>query len=400
LSSRLRQVSTVSVTTDRDLYITPFGDTIENELRVVANTRSEITLAPTDVLTAGFEYNREQFEDTFVIGPDSNPFVLPRTTLGFFAEDRWRPSDRWSLTAGVRVDDILTAALLPDPTAPRPLIPANSVAQMNPRGSAAYLLRRASSQSTWGATRLHASGGTGIRAPNGFELAFTNNPALKPERSTTTDVGVEQRFLQDRATVDVTYFYSRFKDQIVTLGGSLQNLSTFSSDNLNNSQAQGIEFSTHLQPTRRLTIAGQYTWMDSEVLALDGSTLAATPFRPGQPLFRRPRNSASYDVTWERGRFRLNTNGYARGSVLDIEPNFGAFACTLGLPCLFTNKGYVLANASFSVQTTRNVEFYGQLNNLLNQKYEDVLGYPAYHLNFMGGIRLRFSPERGAAHRP
>jgi outer membrane receptor protein involved in Fe transport len=391
-ASRLRQVSTVSVTTDRYYFTSPFGDSFANNLKIVANTRSEITLARTDQLVAGFEYNREDYKNTFVAGANNIPFVLPRTSLAPFVENRWSPSRRWTLTTGLRVDDILTYAL--------PTLPASTVVQVNPRGAIGYLLRQGGSQSAWGATRLHASGGTGIRPPDGFELGFTNNPHLKPERSITTDVGIEQRLFGDRAVADVTYFYNRFKDQIVSLGGAFPNLSTFSSDNLNNSRAQGIEFSLHVQPIRSLEISGQYTWTDTEILALDGSTLAIDPFQVGQPLIRRPRNAGSYDVTWRRGRFRLNSNAYARGSVLDLEPNDGAFACTFEPQCLFPNHGYVLVNAGFGIRAFHEVELFGQLNNLLDQKYEEVLGFPAYRFNFMAGIRLNFSTESSASKRP
>ncbi len=384
-SSRVRQVTAVSVTSDRFYFISPFGDSFERDFRVAANTRSEITLAPTDVLVAGFEYNREQYQDTFVADAGNNPFVLPRTILRYFAENRWNPAGRWTIAAGIRVDDIRTDSLPPDAFGERPLLPPSSIVQVNPRIAVGYLLRQAASQSFWGATRLHASGGTGIRPPNGFELGFTDNPHLKPERSITADAGIEQRLYRDRVVVDVTYFYNRFKDQIVTLGGSLQNLSTFSSDNLNNSRAQGVEFSVRARPLRSLEVSGQYTWMDATILALDGSTLAQTPFQVGQPLIRRPRNAGSYDVTWQRGRLRLNSNGYARGEVLDLEPNDGAFACTLGLPCLFRNHGYILVNAGFGVRTFRDVEVFGQLNNLLNQKYEEVLGFPRVPPEFHGG---------------
>ena len=404
ITSRWKQVSTVSVTTDRYLFSSPFGDSFTKNLRVVANTRGEITLAPTDVFVAGFEYNQERFENTFVANADNNPFVLPRTSLAYFAENRWTPGKRWSVTTGIRVDDIRTHSLPADAFGERPLLPASSVVKVNPRAAVAYLLRRSGTQARWGATRLHASSGTGIRPPNGFDLGFTDNPHLKPELSITTDVGVEQRLFRDRAVVDVTYFYNRFKDQIVSVGGAA--ISTFTSDNLNNSRAQGLELSARVQATRSLEISAEYTRLDSAILALDGTTLAQTPFQVGQPLIRRPANSGSYDVTWQRGRLRLNSNGYARGWVLDNEPNLGFGACSPAtasspaVPCLFRNHGYVLANAGFSVRTIHNVEIFGQINNLLNQKYEEVLGYPAYHLNFMSGIRFSFPSEKGGSRRP
>ena len=90
-------------------------------------------------------------------------------------------------------------------------------AKFNPRVAAAYMLRESHGGAMDG-TRLHASFGTGIRPPDGFNLAFTNNPHLKPETSISFDAGIEQRFFQGKAVLDATYFNNHFKDQIVTLG--------------------------------------------------------------------------------------------------------------------------------------------------------------------------------------
>jgi len=79
--------------------------------------------------------------------------------------------------------------------------------------------------------------------------------------------------------------------------------------------------------------------------------------------------------------------------VFDVEPNDGTFACVLGLSCLFRNKGYVLANVGFAYTLPAGVEIYGRLNNFLNQKYEESLGFPALHLNFLAGIKFRI-PSR------
>lgn len=135
-------------------------------------------------------------------------------------------------------------------------------------------------------------------------------------------------------------------------------------------------------------------------MALAGTNnLALAPFQVGQQLIRRPRNSAFYDVSWHRRGLTLNTTAYIRGQVLDIEPNYGTFTCVpfsqggFGLPCLFTNKGYTRADAGFSYRLGPGVEIYGRLNNLLNQKYEESLGYPALHINFLAGARFSFPTE-------
>jgi outer membrane receptor protein involved in Fe transport len=297
------------------------------------------------------------------------------------------------MITGVRFDNLRTNSLPPDAFGSRPYIPATSIVKANPRISVSYIAQQGDSQTAIGGTRLHSSFGTGIRPPDGFELAFTNNPELKPERSVSFDAGVEQRLFASRAVVDLTYFYNRFQDQIVTLGGSMTNLSSYRSANLKNSRAQGLETSFRIQPLQSLEIGGQYTFLDTAVLALDGASQANTPYQVGQQLLRRPRHSGSYNVTWHHRNLTLNTNAYIRGATLDVDPSFGLSACSLGLPCFFNNKGYTRVDAGFSYRLLRGVEMYGRLNNLLNQKYEEVFGYPALHLNFLAGMKFSFPAE-------
>jgi outer membrane receptor protein involved in Fe transport len=388
-SSRFRQVTTGSASTNDYYFRSPYGDSYSNNLRGVLNTRSEVAVSNTDFLVAGFEYNREQVEDTYITDSNGVPFVLPRSSLAVFAENRWSPTRRLYLATGFRVDDLRTHSLPADDYANRPLLPPSTVLKVNPRVSAAYMLRQSHGGAMDG-TRLHASFGTGIRAPDGFNLAFTNNPHLKPETSISFDTGIEQRFFQGKAALDLTYFHNHFKDQIVTLGGALTNLSSFTSGNLGNSRAQGAEISFHLNPLRSLQMSVEYTRDNTEVLSLNGSSLALAPLQVGQPLVLQPRDSAGYNLTWRHGNLMLNTHAYIRGSVLDVEPNYGLGACRLGLPCLFTNKGYVRVDGGFSYRLPAGVEIYGRLDNLLDQKYEEVLGYPSLPLNFLAGFRISF----------
>jgi outer membrane cobalamin receptor len=396
-SPRFRQVTSSTITTDRYYFRTPFGDEFTHNLRGVFNTRSEVLVSNQDFLVGGFEYNREQVKDTYIDDASGSPFLLPRTTLAYFLENRWVPVRSLTVTAGVRADDIRTSALPSDESDGRPAIPATSVVQVDPHLSVAWVAHPSSS-STIGALRLHSSFGTGIRAPSGFELAFTNNPLLKPERSLSFDAGAEQRLFQDRAAVELTYFYNRFKDEIVVLGGSLTNLSSFVSANLGNAQAQGLEASVRVRPTAALRLEGGYTFMPTSILALDGANQALAPFAVGQPLIRQPRTSGFYSLAWAHRRLTLETSSYVRGHDLDIEPNLGTYACEPaplgpGLPCLFENKGYVKMDGGFSYRVHRGLELYGRLYNVLDRHYEEVFGYPALPLNFAVGFRLTLPAE-------
>jgi outer membrane cobalamin receptor len=393
LSSRFQQVTTVSVSTDRITIFSPSeGNSFTDNLRVVANSRSEIAVSSRDTLVVGFEYDRDQFKNLFVEGASDLPFLLGRNSYAFFAENRWNPSDRWFINAGVRVDDIQTDSVPVNNDTGQPGIPANTLAKVTPRISAAYVARQGDGDGFFGGTRLHASFGTGFRAPDGFELAFTNNPALKPEESISYDAGIEQRMAHDRAILDVTYFYNKFTDQIVTTGNLPTN---FDSENIGKSRAWGLETTVRIHPIQSLEFSGSYTWMNTAILALDGFTEPVDPFTVGEPLLRRPRNAAGFNATWTKKRLMLNLNGTIRGAVLDVEPNDGTFACELMLPCLFRNHGYELLNTGFAYRLPRGIEVYGRLNNFLNQKYEEALGFPSLRLNFMAGIKIQIPTAGG-----
>ncbi len=399
-SARFQQVSTVSVSTDRITFISPSeGNFFTNNLRVVANTRSEIAVSSKDTLVAGFEYDRDTYKNSFVEGAGDSPFLLGRNSYAFFAENRWTPSDRWFINMGLRVDDLQTDSVPLNNDTGQPGIPANTLAKVTPRISAAYLVRESDADGFFGATRLHASFGTGFRAPDGFELAFTNNPALQPEESISYDAGVEQRMAQGRAILDVTYFYNYFKDQIVSTGNLPTN---FDSENIGRSRAWGVETTVRIHPFRSFEFSGSYTWMNTAILALGGFTEPSDPFTVGEPLLRRPRNAAGFNATWTKKRLMLNMNGTIRGAVLDVEPNDGTFACQVINPitmlpfqCLFRNHGYELMNAGFAYQFPKGIEIFGRLNNFLNQRYEEAFGFPSLRLNFMAGFKFQI-PTAGS----
>jgi outer membrane receptor protein involved in Fe transport len=392
-TSRFQQVTTVSVSTDRITFFSPTeGNSFTNNLRVVANTRSEIAVSAKDTLVAGFEYDRDSFKNLFVEGTNDLPFTLGRNSYAFFAENRWTPADRWFINVGVRVDDLQTDSVPFNTNAGQPGIPANTLTKLTPRISAAYVARQEDGDGFFGGTRLHASFGTGFRAPDGFELAFTNNPALKPEESISYDAGVEQRMAHDRAILDVTYFYNYFKDQIVSTGNLPTN---FDSENIGRSRAWGVETTVRIHPFRSFEFSGSYTWMNTAILALGGFTEPSDPFTVGEPLLRRPRNAAGFNATWTKRRLMLNMNGTIRGAVLDVEPNDGTFACELMLPCLFRNHGYELLNTGFAYQLPKGIEIYGRLNNFLNQRYEEAFGFPSLRLNFMAGFKIQIPTAGG-----
>ena len=321
---------------------------------------------------------REEVNNTYITDASFEVFPLRRRDVAAYVENRF-DFGRLTVNAGLRAEFIHTPSIPTDGYS-RPFFPENNVSKINPKLAAAYTLPVG--------TRVHASFGLGVRPPTGFELAYTNNPALKPERTRSFEAGVEQSLWHNRLALDATYFYNRFYDLIVTLGGSLSALSRFQSDNIANSRAQGAELSARLRPARWVFLGGNYTRLNTQILSLDGSSgLAPRPFSPGQQLIRRPADSGSVVATFTRGRVTADATGYFRGTTLDVEPSYGA---TNGL---FSNPGFSNVGINLNVGLGRGVTAYGNLRNALNRHYEEVYGFPSPRLNFVAG--LKWSLGRG-----
>jgi outer membrane cobalamin receptor len=329
--------------------------------------------------TTGAELSRERAGSSFITDGVA-PIEVERDLLGVFAEAR-AEHGRLSLQAGVRSERISRDALGGNPTAftPRPDFPRDVVVSVNPRVSAN--VRLADAGTRW--TRLRANAGTGIRPPSAFEIAFTDNPGLRPERSRSLDGGVEQGLLAGRLVVDTTYFWNDFDDMIITVGRSLADTSRYVSDNLSNARTQGLETTVAGRPAAALTIRAGYVWQRTRILAVDGgSGRAPTPFRTGDRLLRRPGHSGFVDAMVRHDRvsgfFRLD----GRGQSLDIDPSFGASGG------LFDNPGYTVADAGLAVDLTRRLQFHLRATNLFNRGYEEILGFPGLGRGLMGGVRV------------
>ncbi len=372
LSSRVRLELFGAFFLNNNGFISPYGFSFNKDLRAQFEARAIVRVTRYYTAAFGASGGTEQVTNSYITDASYDAFPVRRRDEAVYLENRFEFGGRFFLNAGVRVEFLRTAAI-PSDGYSRPYFPAQTISSANPKLAGAYVLGR---------TRFHASFGTGIRPPGGFDLAYTDNPALKPERTLGADAGVERRLFHDWLALDATWFRNRYRDQIVILGGSLTRLSHFQSGNLANSLAQGAEFSARLRPASWIFVEGSYTLLKTEILALNGAPgLAQPPFQVGQELIRRPANSGAVTASIRRGKASINVSGVFRGSVLDVEPTYGA---TGGL---FRNPGYADVGIGLNYALGRGVTAYGNLRNALNRRYEEVFGYPSPRLNFVAGMK-------------
>lgn len=353
--------------------------------RLNARVQADVVIASHVDLSAGFELQRECAGSTYITGAAFQMVPVERSVAAYFAEARAHWADRVFVTGGLRVDDIRRNALEGDPNgfAPRPPFAADTVVSANPKISAAWFVRSASGSFT----KLRGAAGTGIRPPDGLEIAFTDNPSLKPERSVSAEAGVDQALADGRVLVEATGFFNRYDDLIVAVG-SFSGVSRYRTDNISNARSRGLE----LAGTARARIAAAtpvdlelhvaYTWLDTEVLAVDRSGSAPSPFTVGDPLLRRPRQQLSTHVSITAGAVSAYVQGGGRGRTLDVEPNYGTFGG------LFYSRGYQVWNAGASWRVLRFADVFARIDNLFDRAYEESLGFPAPGRGAFVGLRI------------
>jgi outer membrane cobalamin receptor len=358
-------------------FASPYGPSTFETRRTGLRAQTDVAVTATGSLTAGLEGLAERARSTYIVGADAGELPIERSVIGTFAEWRQALPGSVSLTAGLRLERVRRDALEgdPNPFAPRPAFAADTVWSANPRVTVAWAPGRD------GATRVHASAGTGIRPPDAFEIAFTDNPGLAPERSRSIEGGVSHTVARG-LELGLTAFHNEYDDLIVAVGRSLEDASRYRTDNVSNARARGLEVSGRWRTGAALSVDAAYTFLSTEILAVDRTSQAPPPFAVGDPLIRRPRHQGSLGLVATFGRVTGFVEAGARGRTLDIEPNYGAFGG------LFPNAGFVAANAGVTVRLHRLVDVFARGLNLFDRRYEETLGFPALRQSGVAGVRV------------
>lgn len=235
-------------------------------------------------------------------------------------------------------------------------------------------------------TRLHASYGTGQKAPTFIERfgffpdQFAGNPDLKPEESKGWEVGVEQPFADQRLSLGVTYFDEDLTNEI---NGFVFDPDTgaFTAINLpGTSKRRGVEVIAGARPLDNLSLSASYTYLDAtepdQITGIDTEEI------------RRPENSASLNANLlllnQRLNVNLNLSYVGSRSDLFFDPQNFFQSQVVNL------ESYTLGRLAASYQLTSELQVYGRVENLFDEDYEDVYGYATPGRGVYGGLRVSF----------
>ena len=216
-------------------------------------------------------------------------------------------------------------------------------------------------------TTVHSSIATGFSPPSSQDKIFGNNFDLEPERNRGFDVGIDQRFWDRRVQLGATYFHNRLSN-VIGFNGQFDTL------NLGAARTQGLELEARVRPIAGLELLANYTYLEAE------KTSAADISQPqGARLPRRPRNEIYLSGTYLWFE-KLRTTVEAKFVNAREEINFGGPNTDI--------EDYAFVNLAAEYEISRHVSVFGRINNLANEQYAEVFGFPALGRGAYGGMRV------------
>lgn len=308
------------------------------------------------LLTGGYQFREEQGDASGFFGA-AQPTKLISSNAGY-AQAQLNLWDRLFVTGGVRQDSY---NVFGDAT--------------TYRATAGYLVKETG-------TKFRGSYATGFKAPTMNDLFFQGfgNPNLKPEKSKSMDVGIDQSLFQGRVQLNAGYFWNRFRD-LIQFASSFTPLCPSSSFgfcpiNVADARSQGWELGFKATIMKGLDVRGQYTYTMTR--AFD---TPANPLGENKRLPRWPIDQATLGLSYQPiDPLRVNLDYRfvgARNNNLANTPSqqLGSFN---------------VVNASATFDATQNWQVYGRVDNLFNSHYEEILFFGTPSRSVYGGVKYTF----------
>ncbi|HEX6940068.1 MAG TPA: TonB-dependent receptor [Longimicrobiales bacterium] len=347
-----------------------YASTARNDTRRRSlDLRANYNLGGAALLTAGVEIEDQSLESRSAydseFGPGTDAFDAERSNRGIYAQALLRPTPALALTLGARLDD-------------------NEAFGTFDTYRAGVAYRPAVG------TKLRASVGTAFKEPTFYENFASGfvrgNPDLRPERSLSWEVGVEQAFLGERLSFSATYFDQRFRDLIqyraLPFGSTEPNY-----ENVVEADAAGAELELRISPADALVASIAYTYLDTEATDAGYASGPDDEFVAGRPLLRRPTHAARLDLRFApRGRGAVDLALRYVGERDDLD--FSGATRRVTLPA------YTVADLGAELTLLRpegrrpGIAALLRVENLFDEAYEEIANYPARGRLVLAGLRI------------
>lgn len=233
-------------------------------------------------------------------------------------------------------------------------------------------------------TTLRGNIGMGRKNPTFTDLfgyfpgQFSGNPNLKPEQSTSYDIGIDTSFADGALNIELSLFSQDLEDEI---NGFVFDPATFlfTAENMDGtSRRRGAELAAAWRAFGPLELSASYTYTDSEQPDASGRQVRE---------IRRPKHSASLSLAYRPAGSRFHgLLGADYGGTRNDE-----FYPPFPEPSrIVTLDRYLLLGLTLHYKVNDSLALYAKGDNLLDEDYEQVYGYRTAGIAGYVGLRMNF----------
>jgi len=232
--------------------------------------------------------------------------------------------------------------------------------------------------------RLRASAGTGSKTPTFTERfgyypdLFIGNPDLKPESSRGWEIGMDSDWADGRYALQLAWYEQSLEDEIDSFVFDPVSFLYTARNKSTGSRRRGLEtvFDAHLG--KPLTLTASYTYTDATERDAQRRRLREV---------RRPKHMASVSANYRfaGGRGNLNLNLDYSGPQRDV----------LYSPATYTLDrvrvgAHSVLDMAVAWRLTRSLQLTARVSNLLDEDYEEIVGFRRPGRALYAGLRGRF----------
>ncbi len=298
-------------------------------------------------------------------------------TYAVFLQDEIFLAEKLTLYIGGRYDYWETEGIVEQFVAPafRSEYSTKNKSAFNPKASAVY--------KPWGNTTLRASVGKAFKAPTLSDMYSTNvlygkvyesNPDLKPEKTTSWEIGVQHRF-PTGTTIRATYYENYLKDLIYRSDVS-PTLSVMR--NAGKAEVKGIELEIRQRVLTGLTAFANFTYNDAKI-----TKNTAIPETEGKRMTYTPQKMFNIGLEGEKGPWSGSVIGSYVGDVYLNDKNLDTVNNVYG-----SYDPYFVLDAKLGYQIKKWLSASFAVNNILDRKYYQYYIMPGRKM--YGEIKLQF----------
>ncbi|MSU53856.1 MAG: TonB-dependent receptor [Opitutaceae bacterium] len=314
--------------------------TVVKNRRAVLDTQTTFLGIERHTMTAGFTAEANHTRNT-----GFGNINKKQGLLAVFAQEEYSPIDTVYFKGGLRSDDFDTFGRA-----------------KTGRATVAWLLAQRM-------LKLRATYGTAFRSPSFLDLFgqsafYTGNPNLRPERARAKDAGADFYLPAQRGTLSATWFSTDYTDLIA----STPNFRSV--ENIQKARTRGAELSAKTTLPGVVEVRASFTYLEAQNLTSNTR------------LLRRPRQSGSIDA-WRDFGGGVSAGAGATFAANRRDVNARTFA-------QIDHEDFTVTRIYGAWQVNARLALKARVENLLNENYEEVNGYPALGLGAFAGAEWRF----------